>query len=184
MKTLNLLISNYQYVPAVLSLLGAGISVYTDIRWGEIKNHVTFPLIFFGLLWSYFTGGLYFLLFNTVVSFFIGVFACFGGVLGKGDVKLIVGTAACLQPMANIMFLAFFYIVLACSAVFVRFRAHEYKLKQAFLAMKNEILMELSGIRDANYISHGKKVKHLGGPVILVALILCLIKINITGGAG
>lgn len=172
---------NWPYLPFAVALLGAGISTYTDIRWGKIKNLVTFPLIVFGWAWSYLAGGLNAMMINIFLSSIIGALATRIGKLGAGDIKLIVGITACLRSPLNFLFLAFFYMVMAASAVFIRFKLYGFKLKPAVQKMKTEILMELGGVQDAGTTVHGERVRHLGGPVIFAALVFTLLK-TVMGG--
>jgi len=181
LRELAALASSYYYVPYGVALLGAAISVYTDIRWHKIKNYVTFPMILFGWLWPFCVGGLRAGIANVLLSCFLGFLSSLSGKLGNGDIKLNVGIAACLQWPLSFMFLAFFFVIRALSAVYVRLRVYGFKLKPAILAMKTEASMELSGIEDANVTIHGEKVEHLGGPLIFLALILCLVKARIGG---
>lgn len=170
-----------RYIPLAVALLGSAASVYTDVRWGKIKNYVTLPMIFFGWLWAWYAGGLKVAAVNVLVSCFLGLLSCLIGRIGEGDIKLIVGVAACLQPLLGFLFLAFFFVTLAAAALFVRFKIYGFRLKPALTAMKTEAMLELSGINDANVAVHGRKVRHLGGPVIFLALVFCLIKAK-TGG--
>lgn len=175
------LISDYLYIPVLLALVGAGISVYTDIRWGKIKNFITFPLILTGWTWSLVFGGINFFVFNLVISIAVGFVARFAGQLGAGDIKLLIGIAACLQPMLNVLFLALYFIVLLVSALWVRIKINNFNLKNSFQAIKTEIMLELGGLKQAGMTVHGEKVKHLGGPVIFLALILTLLKWRLGG---
>lgn len=175
------LVSDYIYIPVALALAGAAISVYTDVKWGLIKNFITFPLILIGLAWTLVFGGPKIFLINLALTIVIGFVSCLGGQLGAGDFKLNMGIAACLQPMLNVLFLAFFYVTLLAGAVLVRFRIHNFKLLPTLKAMKNEIYMELGGVKMAGQISHGKSVRHLGAPIIFVALMLTIIRAY-TGG--
>lgn len=176
-----LIFSGGSYLPFMVALIGAGISAYTDLRAGKIKNFVTFPLIAFGWIWSFALGGWYGLGINVLVSCVVGLTSMLVGKIGAGDIKLIIGVAACLQPPLSLFFGAFFFMTLAVSAVLVRLKAHNFRLRPALSAMKTEALMEIGGIKDAGMTVHGEKIKHLGGPVILVALVLCLIWIGIKG---
>lgn len=171
---------NLRYLPVALALLGAGISVYTDVRWGKIKNFVTFPLILFGWLWGLLFGWKVAMV-NVFFSCLIGCMSCLIGRVGEGDIKLIVGIAACLRPLVGFLFIAFFFMTLAVTAVFIRLKAHGFKLKPALQAMKSEALMEVGGFRDANVAVHGDKVRHIGAPVIFAALVFCLIRAKVVG---
>lgn len=172
---------NMQHVLYWLAVVGAGISVYTDIRWRLIKNYVTFPLIILGWGWSLFSGGPAVLLQNMLVSCVLGVLVCRAGKIGEGDIKLIVGIGACLQPMMGFLFLMFFFVTLLVAAIFVRLKVHNFKLGAAFSAMKSETMMELGGVKNANIIAHGKSPGHIGAPVIFLALIFCLLKAKTSG---
>lgn len=175
------LVSDYIYVPVSMALIAAAVSIYTDIRWGLIKNFVTFPLILFGLTWSLVLGGLEIFLINLALAVVIGFASRLGGQLGAGDVKLIAGIAACLQPMLNVLFLAFFFVTLLAGAILIRLKIHRFKLMPALCAMRNEVFMELGGVRMAGYLSHGDGIKHLGAPIIFAALVFTLIRAY-TGG--
>ena len=172
---------NPRYIAFAVALLGSAASVYTDVKWGKIKNYVTLPMILFGWSWSYFTGDLEAAAINVLISCFVGLLSCLIGRIGEGDIKLIVGIAACLQPLLGFLFLAFFFMTLAAAALFVRFKLYGFKLKPALSAMKTEALLEISGVGEANVAVHGKRIRHLGGPVIFLALVFCLIKAK-TGG--
>ncbi|AEG14459.1 hypothetical protein Desku_0859 [Desulfofundulus kuznetsovii DSM 6115] len=176
MKELAVWASDFRYLPYAMALLGAGISVYTDIKWEKIKNCVTFPLILFGWLWPFLSGNWRLGIVNVLLSCFIGLLSCLTGKIGEGDIKLIVGIAACLQPLLGFIFLAFFFVNLAAAAVFVRLKIYGFKLKPAFAAMKREAMLELGGVKDANVVVHGKRVKHIGAPIIFLALVFCLIR--------
>lgn len=176
-----LIFSGGSYLPFVAALIGAGISAYTDLRAGKIKNFVTFPLIAFGWIWSFVLGGWYGLGVNVLVSCVLGLMSMLVGKIGAGDIKLIIGVAACLQPPLSLFFGAFFFMTLAVSAVLVRLKVHNFRLRPALNAMKAEALMEIGGIKDAGITVHGEKVKHLGGPVILAALVLCLLWVGLKG---
>lgn len=150
--------------------------MYTDVRWGKIKNFVTFPLVLFGWSWVFVVAGWKAGLLNVFVSCFTGFLACAVGRLGEGDIKLIVGISACMGPGLAFIFLAFFYLTMLAAAVLVRLRLYGFRLKPALSALKTEVLVELSaGAEAAQEAAHGKKVKHLGGPVIFMALVFCLI---------
>lgn len=169
---------NIYLLPVALSFLAAGISIYTDVRWEKIKNIVTFPLIIFGLVWSIYVGGILRLLGNLISIAAIGLLVSRGGDFGAGDIKLIIGIAinlACYDSRLGIMFVAFFFIMLAVSAIFVRFKAYGFNFRQAIEKMKVEAMMELGGIKNANTIVHGNKVKHIGAPIIFSALVISLI---------
>lgn len=169
-----------RYMPIVLAFLGAGISVYTDVKWGKIKNFVTFPLILFGWSWGLF-GGWKTAVINVLVSCLIGCMSSMIGKVGEGDIKLITGIAACLQPVRGFLFIAFFFMMLGVTAVFVRLKVHGFRIKPALRAMKTEALMEVSGVVDANVAVHGEKVRHIGAPVIFAALALCLLRAKAVG---
>lgn len=175
------LISEYLYIPILLALIGAAVSIFTDIKSGKIKNFITLPLILIGMSWSLIFGDLKLFLVNLILTIIIGFAPCIGGRLGTGDIKLNMGIAACLQPMLNVLYLAFFFVTLLIGAVFVRLRIHGFKLLPALKAMKEEIYMELGGVKMAGQISHGSGVKHLGAPIIFIALVSTLIRAH-TGG--
>lgn len=165
-------------LPILLSFLAAGISIYTDARWGKIKNFVTLPLTAFGLAWSIYVGGILLLLVNLVAIVVIFQLIGRAGKFGAGDFKLITGIAVnlnCWDIRLGILFVAFFFIMLAVSAIFVRFKAYGFNFKEAIEKIKVEAMMELGGIKDANTIVHGNKVKHIGAPVIFFALVVSLI---------
>lgn len=171
-------------LPILLSFLAAGISIYTDVKWGKIKNFVTLPLIAFGLIWSIYIGGVLLLVINVMAIIAVTLLISKGGDFGAGDIKLIIGIAinlACYNLQMGIMFVAFFFIMLAVSAVFVRFKAYGFNIKQAVEKMKIEAMMEMGGIKNANTIVHGDKVKHIGAPIIFSALVMSLIMSYYTG---
>lgn len=180
MKEYGLSIFSLDYLPIALALFGAGISVYTDVKWGKIKNFVTFPLILFGWSWGLLSGWKLALA-NLVVSCLIGCMACMIGKVGEGDIKLVVGISACLQPARGFLFIAFFFMTLAVTAVFIRLKVHGFRIKPALQAMKSEVLMEMGGIRDAGVAVHGDKVRHIGAPVIFAALVFCLLRAKAVG---
>lgn len=178
MNTLIQWVSNYNNLPVILALVGSGISVYTDFRWRKIKNFITFPLIIFGYIWSFLSGGILGLLINLPVSWLIGVLACRGAKMGAGDIKLLVGIAACLQPQQGFAFLAFYYLTMMIGAIFVRLKRYCFKLKPALSAMWIEATMEMGGEKNANKIVHGQKIEHIGAPIIFIALVFLIIKFN------
>lgn len=165
----------------IAPVAGAAISAYTDVRSGKIKNWVTLPLIVLGWALSYADGGSRGLAFNVAASCLIGFLFALAGRIGEGDVKLVVGIAACLRPPLSLLFLAFAFMGLAAGAVLVRLWIYRFRLKPALAAMKAEALMELGGVRDANVTVHGEKVRHLGAPIILAALLACLAWASVRG---
>ncbi|MGB9793350.1 MAG: prepilin peptidase [Thermacetogeniaceae bacterium] len=168
------------YAPIALALLGAGFSVYTDIKWGKIKNFVTFPLILIG--WAVgFLGGWKAGVTNIIASCAVGAMSTLIGRIGDGDIKLIAGISACLRPGLTVLFGSFFFMVTAAAAFFVRFRAYGFKLKPALQAMKAEAIMELGGDKDAGTAVHGAGVRHVGAPQIFIALLLSLIWAKVVG---
>lgn len=168
------------YAPIALAVLGASISVYTDVKWGKIKNFVTLPLILIG--WSVgFLGGWKAGVTNILVSCAAGAMATLIGRMGAGDVKLITGVTACLRPALGILFLMFFFMVTAAAAIFVRLKAYGFKIKPALQAMKSEALMEIGGVKEAGTVVHGSRVRHIGAPQIFIALILCLLRAKVVG---
>lgn len=169
-----LVFSGGSYLPFAAALAGAAISAYTDLKTGRIKNTVTFPMIAFGWGWSFALGGWQGFGANALVSCAVGAVSTLAGKMGPGDVKLILGIAACLEPPLSLFFGAFLFMALAVSAVFVRLKAHNFRLKAALAAMRAEALMEVAGVKDAGAAVHGEKVRHPGGPVIFAALVLCL----------
>lgn len=176
---------NIQYaVPVALSLLGSAVSIYTDVRWGKIKNYVTLPLFGFGVFWSVVAGGLGLLLGGLLVATFSGAMVSAGGKFGAGDIKLIAAIALNLSSVdlrLGILFVCFFFIMLAVSAVFIRLKAYGFNFKVAFEKMKAEAALEVGGFKDANVLVHGNKVKHIGAPVIFTALIVSLIAAKLGG---
>lgn len=167
--------------PLVVAVLGSLVSVYTDVKWGKIKNVVTIPIIFFGLAWSFVTGGWQMFIENTIVSLIIAVLACAAKQMGEGDIKLIIGIAACLKPFLGLLFLAFYSVCAAISAIYIRLKIYNFDLKTALFAMKTEAVMELGGERSAPMAVHGNKVKHIGAPAIFAALVLCLLRAKMEG---
>lgn len=170
-----------QNAPILLAVVGAGISIYTDFRWRLIKNYITIPLILIGWGWSLIYGGPIGMIENIFVSCVIGILPCMVGKVGEGDIKLIIGTAACLRPFLAFLFLAFYFVVQLATAIYVRLRIYNYNPLVAIKAMRSELVMELGGIKGANEIAHGEKVIHIGAPVIFLALVFCLIKASMEG---
>lgn len=170
------LISDYLYIPVSLAVLGAAISVYTDMRWGLIKNFVTFPLMLIGWSWSLIFGGLQFFLVNVIASCAIGMMARMAGRLGEGDIKLLIGISACLQPLLNALFIAFYFVVLLVSALVVRARIHSFRVKEVMRSLIQELTLELGGMQEAGAAVNGQGVSHPGGPVIFLALVFTLLK--------
>ncbi|MGI9951285.1 prepilin peptidase [Moorellaceae bacterium AZ2] len=171
-------------VPVGLSLLASAVSIYTDARWGKIKNYVTLPLLSFGVLWSLVVGGPGLLLAGLLVATFSGAMVSAGGKFGAGDIKLIVAIALNLSSVdlkLGILFVCFFFIMLAISAVFIRLKAYGFNFKVALEKMKAEAALEIGGFKDANVLIHGNKVKHIGAPVIFTALIVSLIAAKVGG---
>ncbi|MBM7854937.1 Flp pilus assembly protein protease CpaA [Desulfohalotomaculum tongense] len=161
-------------VPVIISILGALVSVYTDLRWRKIKNFVTLPLIILGWSWSLYVGGPKAFLINVLVSVFIGATVTLTGYIGAGDIKLIVGIAACLQPPLSLYFQAFFFVCLLAAALFIRFKACDFKFGNAISAMKAEIVLGFSGVKDPSKGLYKKPVSHTGAPIIFFALVFCL----------
>lgn len=176
MNALSLWASKLAYVPVLFALAGALWSAYTDLRWGKIRNYVTWPLILLGWAWALAEWGLRGFVIVFASSIALGVLSTLTGRIGEGDIKLIMGISACLGFPGNLLFLAFFFMVLAVSMIFVRFRLHRFRPIETLKAIRNEALLELGGVKQANVLIHGKGIQHLGGPVILVALILALIR--------
>ena len=167
-------------LPLLLSLLGATISASTDVKWGKIKNYVTIPLILFGWGWGFVNGAMVGIQ-NIGMSIFVGVLLSMAGKMGEGDLKLAVGIASCLKLFLSIYFVAFLFLTLFLSALWIRLKIYGFKLKPAFSAIKTEAILEMGGIRDANTMIHGDEVRHIGGPVILLALVLTLIYAKMGG---
>lgn len=150
------------------------MSLYTDIKWGLIKNVITFPLIIIG--WGFgFIAGVKLGLINILASCLIGLLATRIGKIGAGDIKLIVGVSACLHLRLGFIFLAAFYMVLACSAILNRLRIYNFNPISTIKSIKKELLLEMGGLgTDAAEIAHGKNMERIGAPIILIALILTL----------
>ncbi|MGB9858594.1 MAG: prepilin peptidase [Moorellaceae bacterium] len=167
-----------------LCLLASGVSVYTDVRWGKIKNYVTLPLLCFGVIWLFVMGGPGLLLAGLIVGTLSGTLVSGGGKFGAGDIKLIAGIALNLTGVdirLGILFVCFFFIMLAASAIFIRLKAYGFNFKVALEKMKAEAALEIGGCKDANVLVHGDKVKHIGAPVIFTALVASLITAKIGG---
>ncbi|MCL4439644.1 MAG: prepilin peptidase [Firmicutes bacterium] len=171
--------SNHYYIPFLIAILGSIISAYTDIRWGLIKNYATFPLFFFGSAWSYAQGGLSWFTLVLATSVLTAVLSTLIGRIGEGDLKLIAGLSMCVGFPVNLIFLAFFFMSLTVGMIFVRFRLHGYRVKETLMALKSEIWLEMGGVKDANVMVHGKGVQHIGGPAILISLVLAVLKTGV-----
>lgn len=168
--------------PVYVALIGSAYSVFTDLRSGKIKNYVTFPMILVGWAWG-FSKGFESGVINMLWSCLVAISATRVGILGAGDVKLIVGIAACLGMPTNLIFLAAFFIVSAVSSIVFRIVVHRINLISAFKAIMKEIKFELSGLGlEAGEIAHGRSMKMAGGPVIFVALVVTLLRPLIIGG--
>lgn len=182
MALIPLIFKDYYYLLIILTLIGAGISLYTDMCWGKIKNYVTFPLIIIGWASAYYLGGFRLMITDIVLSCFNGVTCLYIGKVGAGDVKLIVGVSACLMPKLGSLFDAFFFIVLLLRAIFIRFKLNGFNPSKTFKNIKAEFKFGFGGIQDAASMVYGKEIINLGAPVIFSALVICLIQAALRGG--
>jgi Flp pilus assembly protein protease CpaA len=91
------------------------ISVYTDIKYRKIKNHITYPMIISGLLAGYFYNGL-----GGLADSFTGmltaglIFTVVPGFFsGGGDIKLAAGCGAWLgsfYPTLQFVFFSMLFV--------------------------------------------------------------------------
>ncbi len=176
------LVSDFYYVPVLVALIGATVSVVTDIKWGKIKNVVTFPLIIFGWAWTLIFGDINLFLINIAVTIGLGFLITKTGGIGAGDVKLIAGIVACLQPMYNVVFFLFVLLSFLIAGLLMRFKIHGFKIRKALSAIKEEMKMEgIYRIPDAGYITHGDGIQHIGAPAIFLGLVISTVS-ALTGG--
>ena len=87
---------------ASITLLVAGLAVYTDVRWAKIFNVVTVPAILLGLILNSVFGGIGGLVMSLQgIGIGLGVFlltAFLGRILGGGDIKLFIALGALQGP--------------------------------------------------------------------------------------
>ena len=105
-------------IVSILLYVGLIISVYTDIKYGRIKNYITFPLIIIGLvsnLCFYGLVGLFDFLLSTFLIFVITIIFAFSGGIGMGDGIIIL---ICSCSMTYDRYLSFLFFSFLASAAF------------------------------------------------------------------
>jgi len=140
---------------------------------------------------------------NLAVSIVIGFLTVLTGQIGEGDIKLIVGIAACLQPMLNVMFVLLYFVTLLIAAILRRLSIYNFNPQKALLAMGTEMMLDFNyfvekvatlgllkgivatlgkdtGALDIAYadVPSGKGIKRIGGPVIFIALVATIARIS------
>lgn len=109
-------ILDYVLLPAVLYTL------YTDIKYGKIKNYITFPLMGVGLFYHFYTNGmlgLWFSIKGLLLCGLISIFMSIGAKLGMGDTKLFMAIGAIKGFRFTLDVMAFsFLISIFASAMF------------------------------------------------------------------
>lgn len=160
----------------MIAVCGAAYSVYTDIRSRVIKNWITFPLILLGWSMSLYTGGWKNLILMIGSSVLVGVICLILSrhALKPGDIKLLVGIAACLQNPTWSFFLIPCYFMTALGAMIInRLRIHHWNPIRTMQFIKLEFDLSFTGTPPEAV--HGKGVYHSGAPSILASLIILLV---------
>jgi prepilin peptidase CpaA len=104
----------FSVLRTVLILVLLAVSVYTDQKSGKVLNKITFPAMFCGIILACFDNGVKGLA-DSLAGMGIGlalfIIPFIMGLLGAGDVKLLMAVGALLGP--NMTFQSFLFHILS-----------------------------------------------------------------------
>lgn len=154
----------FDLIVLILLYVGLIISVYTDIRYGKIKNYVTFPLIIIGLIYnlcSFGLVGIFDFLLSVFLIFIITIIFAFSGGIGMGDVKLFIAIAAIKGQLFGL-----YSILLSCLLSAIAYLIiNPKKIKTFFLKLKSLITYIILNHKIPKATE--KEKEETGGPLAL-----------------
>ncbi len=132
-------------MPWIILFPALAVACYTDLKTRKIRNWLTIPLLVAALAWNAWWGGM-----PVIEALGSGVavagFGLMTGMVGMGDLKLLLGVGAWLGLDKLWRFYFWFVLARLVGAVAVRLRACGWSPKAALAGMGTELVMEAQGM--------------------------------------
>lgn len=129
-------------IQTIILIIGTLASSITDAKTGYIYDWITYPMIIFGIIFSFLQN--YFFNISTAIIIFIILFITYKfGKIGGGDVKLFTAIVL-LNPFNNLEFIMSLFLISAISAMlfYSIYYITKYILKKSFNNIKKESLLK------------------------------------------